>query len=342
MAHRDDMNPYSDPTHQVASARTSSYLKAGAKLEGNESYDAFLAKTGLGFQVRTEDVRAAGTGLIVPGVKCVEKIVDNGINQPIANVSVGGRMALIQNRAAFAPVGALVDRGQATYVAGGTFKGGAIGWALADLGIDREVTRLDGSADPISLKLLARNAHDGSSNLIWGLAPIRFFCTNQLNGLMKGLQMEVRIRHTKSGAEDVERMGKYLTTLVSNFDRSVEVWQGLARQRMTTMEFAEFAHDFLVELYGEFPNGTDEKSEKIRAKRQKQAEELIGYFQTGKGNTGETVWDAYNGVSEWIEHRREEYAASKWTAKQWETHAQSQGFGEGRNRRTKALRLLTR
>jgi hypothetical protein len=32
--------------------------------------------------------------------------------------------------------------------------------------------------------------------------------------------------------------------------------------------------------------------------------EVLEAFRKGKGNNGETLWDLYNGVTEWVDHNR--------------------------------------
>ena len=329
---------------RYATVRQSSYFMAGSKLDGNESREEFLRKTGMNFLVEPHEVKDAETGLIVPGVFSVNRVdLASGVKTPFPKVSVGEKMKLFQNEQAFAPLMDVVERGLGTYEAGGTFHGGAVTWALVDLGKSVDVKRIDGTPDPVTLKLFARNAHNGSSNLIWGAVPFRFFCTNQLNGIAKGLKLEVKIPHLASGIDRVDELSGYLSDIVAAFHESAEVWQILANQRMDVDEFRAFAKNFLFEIYGAVKvDPKDEKKTAHRfAKREKQINELENYFRHGKGNSGETVWDGYNGTAEWIEHKNEEYHHSKWTAKQWENDAASQAFGTARDRKTKALRMLT-
>lgn len=328
----------------VAVARQSSYLKAGNKLNGNESREEFLKKTGMNFTVEAREVRDVVSGLTVPGVRCVARLNDGlGFGVPFRNTVVGTKMKLFQNEQAFAPLMDVVDRGLGTYEAGGTFHGGAVTWALVDLGKSVEIHRRNGSSDQINLKLFARNAHDGSSNLIWGAMPVSFFCTNQINGIAKGLKLEVRIPHLASGVSRVDELSGYLSDIVAAFHESATVWQILANQRMTSEEFRVFAREFLLEIYGavKVDPKDEEKTARRFAKREELVDELDRYFREGKGNSGESVWDGYQGTTEWIEHRNEEYRYAKWTAAQWQNHAASQAFGTARDRKTKALRMLT-
>ncbi len=332
-----------DANGTLATVRQTSYLRAGTKLHGTESREEFLQKTGMDFRVEAHEVRDAESGLIVPGVRSVCRVNPGGTHGvPFASVSVGNQMHLFQNEAAFAPLMDVVDRGLGTYVAGGTFKGGAVTWGLVDLGKSVEIERLDHTPDPVTLHLFARNAHNGSSNLIWGALPERFYCTNQLNGIAKGLQLEVKIPHRASGTDRVEKLAGYLGDIVAEFHKSARVWQALANRRMDEFEFETFARTFLVEIYGAVREDEDESVTRRRHEtRERKVSELVDFFQHGKGNTGESYWDAYNGVAEWLEHRREDYRQASWTARQWENDAASQAFGTARNRRTRALRMLT-
>ncbi len=314
--------------------RTSPYLRAGAELRYDEGFESFLQKSGMDFQVETQPLYDA-TGKEVPNTRGIA-ILKEGTPQRFLEGSVKSGFTPVQNTQTMRPLQQLVDAGRATYEAAGTFRGGAVTWALADIGHGADIARLDGSTDPVSMKLFARNAHDGSGSLIWGALPVRFFCTNQLNGIRKGLDFEVRLRHSQIVQAKVEELSGYLTKLMKAFQEGTEVWQRLAVTKFNEQDFEAFARNFLLDLYG------DPKTDRQRATRAKEATELMDFFKEGAGNTGESAWDAYNGVSEWIEHRNQEYRNARWTAQQWQRHADSQASGTGRNRRSRALQMLTR
>lgn len=320
--------------------RIDTLARVGRGLTGNETIGQFLQKTGLDFTVEKTPAYAASGP--IPGIFGVDRIEPNGTRSPLPGVAVGSKMRLFQNESAFAPLITLASVGKAKLVAGGTFRHGAVTWAYADIGETFPVQRLDGVVDPVMAKLIARNAHDGSANLIWGLNPRRHFCLNQLNGTLKATHFEIRVRHSECGTEQVERLGHHLAKLLEAFREAGVLWQELANVRMTETDFEAFARLFLTEIRGETSNETDEKARRAREKREQEVDELVGFFKAGKGNVGISAWDGYNGVSEWLEHRDETYRHAKWTAAQWQRHAASQAFGEGRNRRSLALRMLVR
>lgn len=67
---------------------------------------------------------------------------------------------------------------------------------------------------------------------------------------------------------------------------------------------------------------------------EREARELEAYFLSGRGNRGESVWDAFNSVTEWVDHKR----TSKNAAKVWNSTME----GAGERVKTIARRMLAK
>ena len=65
-------------------------------------------------------------------------------------------------------------------------------------------------------------------------------------------------------------------------------------------------------------------------------------LHSGKGNTGSDRYDAYNSVTEWLDHKRGQYDAAKdRNAEQQAKHMASTLSGDRFKRKGKALQLLS-
>jgi Domain of unknown function (DUF932) len=93
-----------------------------------------------------------------------------------------------------------------------------------------------------------------------------------------------------------------------------------------------FAGQFLDEIAGE--------TRKARQRR-REVEQLVNLFEAGKGNSGESRWDAYNSVTEWLDHHRTRYRGASERIKA-ERKLESTLSGESYQKKSKALAILTR
>lgn len=238
---------------------------------------------------------------------------------------------LLQNRDAFPVLDALVADGQMTYDAAGYSRGGGICWATAKLG-SSIIERLDGTPDEIAHFIAVTIGHDGRRGIAAGLTPLRMFCNNQEDALVKGIRTQFSISHRGNAAERLAEAQKLLLDVRVEYEKVTEYFQKLAKERMTPRQFRAFANRLLDSI-------TKKETEETRAKK---VEELLGYFQHGMGNTGETLWDGYNSITEWLDHRLDRMEEGKRTAQAQLNHLDGLWFGKARTIKQRALNLLTK
>jgi len=106
-------------------------------------------------------------------------MVRNDTNEVIG--VVGDKYKIVQNMEVFSALDTLVDSGDARYTAAGEYNNGANIWMVMELPIGVNVAN-----DPHAAFLLVQSSHDGSCAV--RIRPIieRLFCSNQINGLIKG------------------------------------------------------------------------------------------------------------------------------------------------------------
>ena len=243
---------------------------------------------------------------------------------------VGGRYHPIQNEELFGIPDVLVDEGICGYHTAGSLREGRIVWALAKLG-EFSITRLDGSSDPVRRYLLWSSRHDGKGHVVGGFTDVRVVCNNTLDAAMAGgLTNRVKIRHTAGGPGRLAEAHRVFGQILAQGTKHEELFQELASTPFSRDAMREFSETWLDSI------GNNSKQVD---KRRKEVDELIALFDGGQGNTGESLWDAYNSVTEWLDHHKARYHGATERAKA-EKKMESTFFGAAREKKSRALALL--
>lgn len=175
--------------------------------------------------------------------------------------------------------------------------------------------------------LLLHNSHDGSTAVWIQFTPVRVVCMNTLAGAAAHRfgdlwqKKAVCIPHTATLQAQMAKIQNLVDLTRGEFDHSLEEYKAMASQ--------EINEELLAAYMGNILN--------TKRPRQHPAwSQLVGNFENGLGNRGKTLWDAYNAVTEWIDHQRGMFAAER---------LESTWFGVGarlRNRAHEAALAMTR
>jgi hypothetical protein len=164
--------------------------------------------------------------------------------------------------------------------------------------------------------LLLSNSHDGTSAVWIQFTPIRVVCQNTLSyalstrnqdrascsiALTRGTRAmrSESFRATASRAFRIRHQGNIESKL-----NQAKTALDFARQRFSiaTEEYKAMASYSLnqadLDLYLSLVLDTD-TPQGSRAYPQ-----IVANFEHGRGNKGQTLWDAYNGVTEWLDYQR--------------------------------------
>lgn len=210
--------------------------------------------------------------------------------------TVKGRYEVIQNDAAFNFFDSIIGEGHAYYETAGALFSGKKVWILAD--IPGAAFGKD-SSDETKVKVLLSNSHDGTGCLTARITPIRVVCNNTYSLAVKGGKNIVKIRHLKEWnseakiAQAREVLGitkQYGEILAKSFEAF----------RAKSLDKDAFIAEFVDKLY---PEKGDEAG-KGKARAANIRAEIIELFSTGAGNEGKTVWDAFNAVTEFANHKQ--------------------------------------
>jgi len=210
---------------------------------------------------------------------------------------VGNKYQPVQNIECFDLFDAVVGTGEAKYNTVGTLNGGKRVWLLAKF--DNTITLDNG--EEIESYMLLSNSHDGGSSLTMQWCDIRVVCQNTFsmamnskNDLKRGLQ-RFKARHT-SGIILKANEARQILMLQSEYQKILEEEINLLAQREWDM------HDMKRLSYKLTNYDLSKPVEKFSGTPRENATKLTELFRFGTGNKGETAWDAYNAVTEFVSH----------------------------------------
>lgn len=265
--------------------------KLGVALAGPATADEAIVAAGLGYDVESLPVHAAGPEGPI-GIPTLRLNVRSDTRAPLGVVS--DKYRVVQNREAFGSMDGLVAGGEVRYHTAGALGKGERIWMLAQLPEPLRVGRTD---DLIEKYLLLYNSHDASSALrvIW--TPTRVVCWNTCSAALRaGEGTGLTIAHTGSIEGKVAEARRVLglaTGYYAAFGEGADLLAG--RQPGKVQLDAYFAA-----LYPDPAGGADP----ARARSTRMT--LHGLFEQGMGQDmpgiKRTWWAAYNAVTELVDH----------------------------------------
>jgi phage/plasmid-like protein (TIGR03299 family) len=284
------------------------------------NYRDLMVERGLDFTVATTPTSVTTHGITrpVPDRFAIYR-TDTGAVFPS---SVGKRYRPIQNVDAFEWLNGL---GGIQWENAGLY--GSKVWIQATFpGLDFTVRN-----EPHKNRLLLVSSHDGSSSLIAGFTALRLACGNALRlAFREGLANMVRISHTANAVERMRSAEKILNLHRANMNEFRVIGEDLALRKLTVGNVRDWLRDEFL------PVTTDENGKAANDTRKEAVRNQIAdLFANGRGNRGESVWDLYNGVTEYVDS----YRGNKNTTA--ETRWASATFGSGQEMKDRAWRMLT-
>lgn len=208
----------------------------------------------------------------------------------------------LQNCEAFRWFDSLLDRGGLELEAAGSLKNGQRIWILAKL-TNTEATIRDG--DRVRPYLLLHNTHDGSTAVWIQFTPVRVVCWNTLSGATRNRfgdveqQKAICIPHAASIRQQLDKVKHLIDLTHQEFQYSIEEYQAMLNQEMSPDLLQDYLENIKVYM---------RRVLRLKSKEVEEAlQQFMLNFQQGSGNRGQTLWDAYNAVTEWIDHQWGEF-----------------------------------
>jgi len=231
-------------------------------------------------------------GIDVPRHKAVIR-PDNGTVLGV----VGNRYVTIQNSTAFSLLDTIVQSYNGRYTHAWDVGGGqqTIIQAETDESVDI------GGGDIVQGNITAINSHDGSSSLRIWFTPVRLVCLNALAASLRRKTHQFAIRHSATAESRAAEAAK----IICQQSEYLEIFRDKARALKNKAIDAGIVEKFLSEVIGDPARGVDsDGTPKESARIRNQHDAITDLIKNGKGNSGESLWDAYNGVTEYIDHHK--------------------------------------
>ncbi len=236
---------------------------------------------------------------------------------------VGSSYTPVQNREAFAFFDPIVGQQAAIYHTAGALGKGERVWILAKLPDSIRVV-----GDDITEKfLLLTNSHDGTSSLQVKFTPVRVVCQNTLTLAINNGAASIKISHHTDIHQRMKAAERMLGIVHHQFDELADTFREMVRVPMNGNRMEKYLEYVFPEPKDRQP--TDSEVDCIR--RNRSWSEY--FFDQGAGNRMKgvegTLWAAYNGVTEMLDHRKIRQTADQRLASIW--------FGEANRIKARAL-----
>jgi phage/plasmid-like protein (TIGR03299 family) len=311
----------------------SSQAFPGTDVKGCASVEEALVKADANFEVIKRPIMAViseDDAVEVPGAFAMLR---EDTMTPLSKRCVTGTYEIVQTREAFAAADVLISQGD--FEPASVLVDGARIRMSGFIGADA-VQRLDSDApDVICHFATFSTAHDGSGGVEASLSSLRLACFNGMTS--REMIAGIKVRHTRNAGERIAEAASTIFELREQAKAETATFQKLAEKKMTPKGFEAFANELLDGIKGLLD---EESSERKRAKREREINELVDLFSNGQGNSGSSRWDGYNSVTEWLDHKLERGGISDEQRRLKAFTSNDSGYGN--KLKARALNLLTR
>jgi phage/plasmid-like protein (TIGR03299 family) len=266
----------------------------GTKVDGNISSNDMIVAAGLDWTVEQWPCMATDGNrrLIVEDSQQNVRVMKDGSFSSLG--TVGNKTHVLQNVDAFAAFEPYIQAGEAIWETAGSLDDGKKVWVLA------RVTNGDAQIranDSIASFLTITNPHDGSGSVRIGFTPIRIVCANTLRMAHNSKESKlIRINHSRHVKTRVDDLAATMDLVRREFAMSAEKYTWLASRKSINKADLE-AYTRAVFNLGDKPTID------LSSTAQSKLFTINELFESGIGNRGESWYDAYNAVTEYLSHR---------------------------------------
>lgn len=232
------------------------------------------------------------------------KIVDRFATVRMSDLSILGNVGksyeILQNMDAFKFFQPFLDSGSATLETSGSLFSGQKVWVLAKLNRpDMEISK----DDTIRKYLMLSNSHDATMSLRISLTSTRVVCMNTLmSALNSKSTSSIRLRHSSNIKSNLDSIRDIVNTVDAEFEATAVQYRRMKNKAINQKDLRRY-----VKLILEVDTEAEEKT--LPTRTINRIDEIVQLANSGKGNNGKTVWDAYMGFTEfatWRASRNEE------------------------------------
>ena len=243
---------------------------------------------------------------------------------PLGHVSE--RYEVLQNADAFEPFKVLLDHGYTLETAGAIDNGKRV-WILAK----KPSSHMVGD-DKLLQYAVLMNSHDGSTPVFLQPTDVRVVCKNTLDWALDGNKaMRFSIKHTTGVGERLKEVSKILDKADANWAKAHDIMNMMHDHKIDEKQAEVYFEAVIPFLRNRGMSGTNKLGVEHRDFATPVFEQLKQNFKFGAGNKGETLWDAYNAVTEYYDHQK--------TYKNWIKNTQ---FGKAAEYKRNAFKYASR
>lgn len=290
MAH--ELTQHADGKVEFVSGRNiTAWHKLGTVVEGLMTATECIEKANLNWDVEQVPVLMSGEGedlLEISGYYAVRR-KDN--MEPLSIMSA--RYTPINNGDAFNFFDKVIGEGKASWETAGSIAGGRKVFMQATL--PGNLFLRSNPDDVTEKRILFLTSHDGSTALTGLITPIRVVCQNTLNAALRNCSNVFKVFHRKNYEAKVSEAAKVLEFSTAYFDNLQFVMDALADKKVD----GKYVTSFLEKIV---PSTKEDDEESTRTKNRRQA--ITNLFTDGTGNKGDTRWDLFNAVTEFVDHHQ--------------------------------------
>jgi len=205
---------------------------------------------------------------------------------------VGPRYEVFQNERMFEWFAPFLESGEALFETGGSLKDGTIVWALAKVCDLEELVK---PGDRVASYVLLSHAHDGTQSIRAGFTTTRVVCFNTLSAAHSSSESKLlRVPHTRSHEKALELIRETMELQTQEFKADADLYRKLAQTRVNEKDLKRYIQAALTDTI------TEEEFEDLSPQLQNQVDRAFELAISGMGNSGETLWDGYNGITQYL------------------------------------------
>lgn len=238
---------------------------------------------------------------------------------------VGAEYRPLQNSEAFHFFDAIIETGLVTYESAGALKDGERVWVLAR--VKGDISVVD---QKIERYLLLSNGHDGKTAVNIRFTPIRVVCQNTLSWAEEERSPLFHIYHDQRMERRVKKAEEAIKGILAEYDKVEVLFNRFAKTPMEVVPTAGYFTNVFPDPRrhsNERASTYEGRLEKVRETR-RNAARLAKYGRGNKAVQG-TLWAAYNGVTELVDH--------EWGYDDFASRLNSLWFGDGERVKIRAL-----
>ena len=229
--------------------------------------------------------------------KLYEKSNHHGIKRKFTPLGpVSERYGILQNKDAFEPFNVLLDYGYTLEAAGAIDEGRKV-WILAKAPEHSMV-----GDDKLDKYVMLFTSHDGSAGSQFRPTAIRAICQNTIDLALKGTEKFYSLKHTSNITARVKELTKNLDIMKGNVRNAINDMNRMTEYKIGPTELDIYLELSVPYLKTRHKESIPERNIFVRNNAKPVYEKMVDNFKNGRGNKGETLWDAYNAITEYYTH----------------------------------------